>query len=83
MIGNIVHAAAAPIWRINRDENRNSFLTIIFLIIPLPTIFAVCYFGSFNEIKKPMIKNPLLIKKINLSSFANPAATIPASHPKA
>ena len=34
MIGRTVHAAAAPIWRINNDEKRNLFFTIIFLIIP-------------------------------------------------
>ena len=83
MIGRTVHAAAAPIWRINNDEKRNLFFTIIFLIIPFSTIFSVCILGSFNEMINPIMKKQLLTTKINFSSFANPAATIPASHPRA
>ena len=33
--------------------------------------------------RNPIMKKQLLTTKINFSSFANPAATMPASHPKA
>ena len=39
--------------------------------------------GNFNEIRNPIIKNPALIRKINFSSFAIPAAPIQASQPSA
>ena len=41
IIGSMVQAAAAPIWRINSDEKRNLFVPIIFFIVPFATIFSV------------------------------------------
>ena len=76
-------AAAAPICRTSNDENKNLFFVMIFLIVPLAIIFSTCKSGSFNEIRNPIMKNPLLMRKINFSSFAIPAAPIPANHPSA
>ena len=70
-------------WRISREENRNLFFVIIFFIVPFVIIFSVLRSGSFSDMRKPIMKNPLLTRKINFSSFVIPAATIPASHPRA
>ena len=52
-------------------------------MVPGVSSFICSGFGSFIVNNNPITNDAALIKKINLRSFAIPAAVIPASHPNA
>ena len=52
-------------------------------MVPGVSSFICSGFGSFIVNNNPITNDAALIKKINLRSFAIPAAAMPASHPNA
>ena len=73
-MGRMTHTAAAPICLNNNDKNRNLFFEITFFVVPGAVSFICSGFGSLIVNSNPIRNDAALNMKINLRSFAIPAA---------